>query len=191
MTGTIAPRELGPIAAIATGTFLVLAVFAWTERTVLVDPNHQSVPYWPWKLWQIPPLLMGLGGTWWLWASTNRVQWVRSLALGFLALAVFLNGYTDAFGDRTGDVWRTLNPLFLGASTVATVALWRCGSGLARACAVISAGLGIVVFANAYFLNEALLWPTLNPLRMLAFVAWAAIAAQSDPPGQKPGRQRS
>ena len=179
MPGMISPRDLGPIVAVAATAFLVLAVFAWTERTVLVDPDHQSVPYWPWKLWQIPPLLMGIGGAWWLWTSTNRVTWVRSLALGLLALAVLLNGYTDVFGDHWGNVWRTVNPLFVGASTVAAAALWRCRSGLARAGAVISAGLGIVVFVNAYFLDAELLWPALNPLRMLAFVAWAGAAAQS------------
>lgn len=187
MPGWIAPRDLGPVAAIAATAFVVLAVFAWTERTVLVDPDHQSVPYWPWKLWQIPPLLMGIGGTWWLWASTNQVAWVRSLALGLLGLAVFANGYTDAFGDHTGDVWRTLNPLFLGAASVAAVTLWRCGTGFARACAVISAGLGVVVFANAYFLNEGMLWPALNPLRMLAFVAWAAAAVQTASSQSEPG----
>ena len=178
MPGLIAPRDLGPVAAMAATALVVLAVFAWTERTVLVDPDHQSVPYWPWKLWQVPPLLMGIGGAWWLWAGTNRVTWVRSLALGLLGLAVLVNGYTDAFGDHTGDAWRTLNPLFLGAASVAAVTLWRCGSGFARACAVISAGLGVVVFLNAYFLNEGSLWPALNPLRMLAFVAWAAAAGQ-------------
>ena len=178
----IVPRDFGPIAAIAATLFVVLAVFAWTERTVLVDPDHQSVPYWPWKLWQVPPLLMGIGGTWWLWAGTNRVAWVRSLALGLLALAVFANGYTDFFGDQWGNVWRTLNPLFLGASTVAAVALWRHGTRLARAGAVISAGLGLAVFVNAYFLDAGLLWPALNPLRMLAFLAWAAAAAQSASP---------
>ncbi len=179
MHSLISPRDLGPVAAMAATAFLALAVFAWTERTVLVDPDHRSVPYWPWKLWQIPPLIMGIGGAWWLWAGTNRAAWVRSLALGLLALAVFANGYTDALGDHRGDVWRTLNPLFLGVSTVAAVTLWRCGTGLARACAVISAGLGLVVFANAYFLNQGMLWPALNPLRMLAFLAWAAASAQS------------
>ena len=182
MHSLISPRDLGPVAAMAATAFLALAVFAWTERTVLVDPDHRSVPYWPWKLWQIPPLIMGIGGAWWLWAGTNRAAWVRSLVLGLLALAVFANGYTDAFGDHRGDVWRTLNPLFLGASTVAAVTLWHCGTGLARTCAVISAGLGVAVFANAYFLNEGVLWPALNPLRMLAFLAWAAAAAQSASP---------
>ena len=41
----IAPRDLSPIPAAAVTAFLVLAIFAWTERTVLVDPDGMSVPY--------------------------------------------------------------------------------------------------------------------------------------------------
>ena len=95
----VAPRDLGPIPAAAATAFVALAIFAWTERTVLVDPGGMSVPYWPWKLWQIGPLLMGIGGAWWIWLSTRRVPWVRSLALGILALVVLANGYSDLFGD--------------------------------------------------------------------------------------------
>ena len=82
------PRNLGPVPAVAATAFVALAIFAWTERTVLVDPEGMSVPYWPWKLWQIGPLLMGFAGAWWLWLSTRRVPWVRSLGLSVLALAV-------------------------------------------------------------------------------------------------------
>ena len=128
MFNLIAPRDLAPIPAIAAAAFVVLAVFAWTERTVLVDPDHMSVPYWPWKLWQIGPLLMGIGGAWWVWSSTRRVPWVRSLALGILALAVLFNGYSNLFGDHWGEVWRTINPLFIGCTSIAAVTLWRWGS---------------------------------------------------------------
>ena len=71
----IAPRDLEPIPAIAAAAFVALAIFAWTERTILVDPEGLSVPYWPWKLWQIGPLLMGFGGVWWVWLSASRVPW--------------------------------------------------------------------------------------------------------------------
>ena len=128
MLKLIAPRDLTPIPAVAASAFVVLAVFAWTERTVLVDPEHMSVPYWPWKLWQIGPLLLGIGGVWWVWLSTRRVPWVRSLALGILALAVLFNGYSNLFGDHWGEVWRTINPLFIGSTSVAAVTLWRSGS---------------------------------------------------------------
>ena len=123
----IAPRDLTPIPAIAATAFVALAIFAWTERTIVVDPEGLSVSYWPWKMWQIAPLLMGFGGVWWVWMSTRRVPWVRSLALGTLALVVLANGYSDLFGDHSGNVWRTVNPLFIGSSSVAAVVLWRCG----------------------------------------------------------------
>ena len=180
MIRLIAPRDLGPVPAVAAAAFVALAIFAWTERTVVVDPDGLSVPHWPWKLWQIGPLLMGFGGVWWVWLSTRRVPWVRSLALGALALAVLANGYSDLFGDYRGDVWRTVNPVFIGASSVVAVALWRCGCAAGRAGAVVCAALGALLFANAYFVNDGVLWQILNPMRMLTALAWAAGAGQAD-----------
>ena len=176
----IEPRDLKPIPAMAVTAFVALAIFAWAERTDLVDPDGKSVPYLPWKLWQIPALLMGFGGAWWVWLSTRGVPWVRSLALGMLSLVVLANAYPGAFGDYTGDVWKTINPLFLGASSVATVALWRAKSAAGRAGAVISAAAGVAVFANAYIFNNSDFWPALDPARMLASMAWAAAAAQTN-----------
>ncbi len=180
MLKLIAPRDLSPIPAVAVTAFLALAIFAWTERTVVVDPEGLAVPYWPWKLWQIVPLLLGFGGVWWLWLSTRRVPWVRSLALGILAFVVLANGYSGLFGDYWGDVWRTVNPLFIGSSGVAAVALWRCGGSAARTGAVVSVALGVLVFANGYFVNNEFLWQILNPARMLAALAWAAGASQAN-----------
>ena len=180
MLKLVAPRDLGPIPAAATTALVALAIFAWTERTVLVDPEGMSVPYWPWKLRQIGPLLMGLGGVWWVWLSTRRVPWVRSLALGMLALVVLANGYSDLFGDHWRDVWRTVNPLFIGSSSVAAVALWRSGHTTGRVGAVVSAALGALVFANAYFVNNGVVWQILDPARMLTALAWAAGASQAN-----------
>ena len=176
----ILPRDLGPIPAVAATAFVALAVFGWTERTVLFDPEHLSVPYWPWKLWQIGPLLMGFAGVWWIWSSTRCVPWVRSLALGVLALVVLANGYSHLFDDHWGNVWRTVNPLFIGSSSVATVALWRCGTVEARVGAVVSAALGALVFANAYFIDNGVVWQILNPARMLTALAWAAGAGHAN-----------
>ncbi len=176
----VAPQDLSPIPAAAATAFVVLAIFAWTERTVLVDPEGMSVPYWPWKLWQIGPLLMGLGGVWWVWLSTRRVPWLRSLTLGILALVVLANGYSDLFGDYRGDVWRTVNPLFIGSSSVAAVALWRCGCAAGRVGAVVSAALGALVFTNAYFVNNGVVWQIMDPARMLTALAWAAGASQAN-----------
>ena len=175
-----APRDLGPIPALCAAAFLALAIFAWTERTVLVDPEGMSVPYWPWKLWQVGPLLMGLAGVWWVWLSTRQVHWTRSLALGLLALVVLANGYSDLFGDQWGNVWRTVNPLFIGCSGVAGAAFWRSRSPWGYVGAVVSAGLGALVFANAYFVDNGVIWQILNPVRMLTAVAWAAFANQAD-----------
>ena len=174
----IAPRDLAPIPAIAATAFVALAIFAWTERTIVVDPEGLSVSYWPWKMWQIAPLLMGFGGVWWVWMSTRRVPWVRSLALGTLALVVLANGYSDLFGDHSGNVWRTVNPLFIGSSSVAAVVLWRCGCVAGRVGAVVSLTLGALVFANGYFVNNGILWQVLDPVRMLTELAWAAGASQ-------------
>ena len=176
----IAPRDLDPIPAVAAAAFVVLAVFAWTERTVLVDPEHMSVPYWPWKLWQIGPLVMGIGGAWWLWSSTRRVPWVRSLALGILALAVLFNAYSNLFGDHWGEVWRTINPLFIGCTSIAAVTLWRSGHTAGRMGALVPAALGVLIFANAYFVNYGVLWQALDPVRMLTFLALAAVAGQTN-----------
>ena len=180
MLKMIAPRDLGPIPAVAATAFVALAIFAWTERTVLVDPDGMSVPYWPWKLWQIAPLLMGFGGVWWIWSSTRLVPWVRSLALGILAWVVLANGYSDLFDDHWGNVWRTVNPLFIGSSSVAAVALWRCGCTAGRVAAVVSGALGALVFANGYFVDNGVVWQILNPARMLTALAWAALAGQAN-----------
>ena len=180
MFKSIAPRDLEPIPSLAAVAFLALATFAWTERTVVVDPDGMSVPYWPWKLWQAGALLLGIAGAWWIWLSTGRVPWVRSLALAVLAAAVFSNAYSDVFGDYGGDVWRTINPLFIGCSSVAAVTLWRSSDLAARAGALVSGALGAALFTNAYFVDYGDAWQFLNPLLVLACVAWAAVCGQAE-----------
>ena len=108
---------------------------------------------------------------------------MRSLALGVLALVVLANAYTDLFGDHWGNVWRTVNPLFIGSSTVAGVALWRCGCTSGRVAAVTSLALGALVFANGYFINNGIIWQILDLVRMLASLAWAAGACVNNPSG--------
>ena len=180
MLKLIAPRDLGPIPALAVTAFVILAIFGWTERTEIADPDGLSVPYWGWKLWQIPPLVVGFGGAWWIWFSTRRVAWVRSLALAILAAAVLVNSYSDVAGDYWGDVWRTVNPLFIGSASVAGVALWRHGSTEARVGAVLSVLMGALIFGNSYIFNNGDLWPILNPTRMLTAIAWAAVASEGN-----------
>ena len=40
MLKLIVPRDLGPIPAVAMAAFVALAIFAWTERTIVVDPGR-------------------------------------------------------------------------------------------------------------------------------------------------------
>lgn len=180
MLNYLRPRDLDPIAALAAAAFIIFAIFAWTAKTAVADPNDVGFAHWGWKLWQIGPLVMGFVGVWWFWLSTRRVAWVRSLALAVLALAVFINGYTGLFGDYWGEVWRTVNPLFIASCSVAVVALWRCGCTAGKVGAVVPAALGIVVFANAYFLNVGVLWDILDPVRMLTELTWAAAANKAN-----------
>ena len=100
--------------------------------------------------------------------------------MGVLALVVLANGYSDLFGDHWGNVWRTVNPIFIGASSVATVVLWRCECAAGRVAAIVSAALGALLFANAYFVDSGVLWQALNPVRMLTAVAWAAVAGHAN-----------
>ena len=95
-------------------------------------------------------------------------------------LANNANGYSDLFGDHSGDVWRTVNPLFIGSSRVAAVALWRFRHTAGQVGGVVSAALGALVFANAYFVNNGVVWQILDPVRMLMALAWAAGASQAN-----------
>ena len=180
MLKSFGPRDLDPIAAVAAAAFIALAIFAWTVKTAIADPDDLGVVNWGWKLWQIGPLVMGFAGVWWFWLSTRRVAWVRSLALGLVALTVFINGYTGLFGDYSGDVWRTVNPLFIASCSVAAVALWRCGCPAGKVGAFVTVVLGAVVFANAHFVNNGILWQILDPVRMLTELSWAAIANKAN-----------
>ena len=176
MSRLFAPRDLGAIAAIAAVAFVIFAIFAWTESTDLVDPRELSTAGWSWRLWQIGPLVIAFTGVWWVWLSTRRVPWVRSLAVGMLALVVFTNAYTDLFGDYWGDVWRTVNPLFIASCSVSAVALWRCGCAAGKIGAAIPVVLGVVLFANAYFINNGVVWQIMDPVRILTEIVWAAAA---------------
>lgn len=177
MLESVIRKDLGAIPAAALIAFVVVAVFTWTERTVLVDPDGLSVSYWPWRLWQLGALVIGAGGVWWIWLGTERVSWLCSLALALLAATVFANAYTGLFGDHAGNVWRTVNPLYIGCASVAAVSLLRGGGTPARCAALLSAALGLLVFANAYFVNEGVIWQIMNPAMMLTAVAWAGLAS--------------
>lgn len=177
MRRSLVERDLDPIPSAALIAVVALAVFGWTERTVVVDPEGLSVSHWPWKLWQLGALVIAVGGAWWIWVGTDRVRWLRSLALALLAAAVVANAYTGLFGDHAGNVWRTVNPIYIGGASVAAVLLWQSGDHRQRSAALVSLALGSLVFANAYFVDEGVIWQFLNPLMMLSSVASAGFAS--------------
>ena len=54
------------------------------------------------------------------------------------------------------------------------------GSTEARVGAVLSVTMGVLIFGNAYFVNNGDLRPILNPARMLTALAWAAVASEGN-----------
>ncbi len=183
MTNFIRPRDLGAAEALLAATVLTVALFAWGDQTGMFSrPDLASTDNWTWRLWQIGALLMGISGVWWIWRGTHRVTWTRSLTLTVLAAIVFLNAYGDAlFGDHVGNIWKAVNPIFLGCTTVAVATLWSRGGFWDGIGAAVFAALGTVLFINAYFVNEDILWEALNPLQVLVFLLWAIAALQVDP----------
>ena len=172
--------DLNPVASIAAIAFVAVAVFAWAEKTSIVD-DGMDANQWLWRAWQLGTLIIAVAGVWMAWLGTRRAVWVRSLALGIFALVVFANTYSDAwFGDYSGEVWLTTNPLFIAFCSVAAVALWRCGCAVGRIGAAKAVVLGVAVAVNAYFTNNSIVWQILDPLMILAALAWAAGALKAE-----------
>lgn len=182
-------HELGAAKALLSAAILGVALFAWGDQSDMFSrPGLASTDNWTWRLWQIGALLMGIPGVWWIWRGTCRVTWTRSLILTVLAVIVFLNTYSDVLSAaHFGNVWKAINPLFLGCSTVAVAALWSRGGFWDGIGAALFAALGTVLFINAYFVNHDILWEALNPLRVLVFLLWAIAALQGDARSQESG----
>ena len=182
MRRPIRPRDLGAAEALLSAAILFVALFAWGASTDMFSREGlASTDNWAWRLWQVGALLMGIPGVWWLWLGTRRVVWTRGAALGVLALAVFLNVYGNGFFDgHVGNVWKATNPIFLGCTFIAVPLLWRQGSLLARLGALFIGAQGVVLFINAYFVNNGTIWDALDPLRILTLLAWAVVALAED-----------
>ncbi len=178
MSNPIRPRHLGAAEALLYAAILFVALFAWGASTgMLAREGIPSTSNWAWRLWQVGALLMGIPGVWWLWRGSERVVWTRGLVLGVLALAVFLNTYGDRFFEGNfGNIWKTVNPVFVGCALIAVTVLWKHGGLLHRLGAVLLAAMGVVLFINAYFVNDGTLWEALNPLRALVFLLWSVAA---------------
>ena len=182
MRRPIRPRDLGAAEALLSAAILFVALFAWGASTDMFSREGlASTDNWAWRLWQVGALLMGIPGVWWLWRGTQRVVWTRGVALAVLAFAVFLNAYGNGFFDgHVGNVWKATNPIFLGCTFIAVPLLWRQGSLLARLGALFIGAQGVVLFINAYFVNNGTIWDALDPLRILTLLAWAVVALAED-----------
>ena len=178
----IRPRDLGAAEALLSAALLFAALFAWGASTdMLSREGLASTDNWAWRLWQVGALLMGIPGVWWLWRGTQRVVWTRGAALAVLALAVFLNVYGNGFFDgHVGDVWKATNPIFLGCTVIAVPLLWARGSLIDRVAALFVGIQGVVLFINAYFVNNGTIWDALDPLRILTLLAWSVVALAED-----------
>ena len=176
-------RDLSAAQALLAAAILGVALFAWGDQTDMFSrPGLASTDNWTWRLWQIGALLMGIPGVWWIWRGTRQVTWTRSLILTVLAVIVFLNAYSEVLSAaHFGNVWKAVNPIFLGCTTVAVTVLWNRGGFWDGIGAAVFAALGTVLFINAYFVNHDILWEALNPLRLLVFLLWAMAALQADP----------
>ncbi|MCY3631232.1 MAG: hypothetical protein OXH29_00980 [bacterium] len=183
-------RDLGVIDSFIAAGILVVTVFTWTERSVMVDPDTELSDNWKWQLWQIGPVVFSIVGVWLLWRNTSKVPWIRSLCLSSLAMAFLLNQYTDVFKD-SNNLWNTVDPLFIACATVAICTGWRRvmaqRQGMEPAnpftliAAVIATGLAVAVFIFAYFfIWEATAWNVLDPLAILALLTWAIAARRTN-----------
>ncbi len=176
-------RDLGALDAILWLAMLVVAVFTWTERSVVVDPDFELSRSWEWQLWQAPPLVVSVIGVWILWRNTHRVPWVRTLALSLLAVSILINQYTNTFGDYALNVWYTIDPLFLAFAIVAASSAWglRKDPGptavTAQLVATSAAALGVALFIYAYFTNDnETAFEIIDPFVIVALLIWAIAA---------------
>lgn len=182
-------RDLGVIDSLIGAGILVVAVFAWAERSEVVDPNAEVVDNWKWQLWQIGPLVFSLIGVWLLWRNTSKVPWVRTLCLSTLALAILLNQHTDVF-NHSVNLWLTIDPLFVACATVATATGW--GRMMAQRqglepfnpftpiATLIASGMAVAMFVNVYFANDEGAWTILDPLMILSLLIWASAARRTN-----------
>lgn len=182
-------RDLGIIDSLIGAGILVVAVFTWAERSEMVDPNDELVDNWKWQLWQIGPVVISVVGVWLLWRNTSKVPWVRTVSLVALAMAILLNQYTDIF-NNSGNLWNTIDPLFIACGTVAVAAGWgrvmaqrqgiEAANPFTLIAMVIALGLAATVLINNYFVGDAGAWDILDPLMILALLTWAIGARRTN-----------
>lgn len=182
-------RDLGIIDSLIGAGMLAVAVFMWAERSVEVDAYAEGPDNWKWQLWQMGTVVLSIVGVWLMWRNTSKVPWVRTVSLVALAVAYLLNNYTDVF-NYSGNIWNTVNPLFIACATVAICTGWRRvmaqrqgmepANPFVSIAAVIATGMAVAVFVNAYFTNDSGAWNVLDPLIILSLLIWASAARRTN-----------
>ena len=182
-------RDHGVIDSLIGIGILVVAVFAWVERSAAVDPDAELADSWQWQLWQIGPVVFSFAGVWLLWRNTSKVPWVRTVSLVALVMAILLNFYTDVF-NHSNNLWFTIYPLFIACASVAVCTGWRRvvaqrqglepSNPFTIAAAAIATGLAVNFFIFAYFFTSEGHWRILNPLAILALLTWAIGARRTN-----------
>ncbi len=170
-------RNLSDIELLIGAAFIVVALFAWNQQSIVVDPDGLVTENWRYQLWQIGTLVIAAAGACWFWINGQSQPRIRCLAMVLLTFVTFLNTYTEEiFGDHLGTVWEVIDSLFITLAIVVALSLWRCGCASGRVVAVISVVAGGLVFANYLFVNNQTLWSALDPVMMLLALVWAAAA---------------
>ena len=108
-------------------------------------------------------------------------------AAAFIMLAIFAWTAKTAVADPADvgvahwgwKLWQ-IGPLVMGFVGVWWFWLSTRRVAWVRSLALAVLALGIVVFANAYFLNVGVLWSILDPVRMLTELTWAAVANKAN-----------
>ncbi len=174
-------RNLSAIELLLGAAFIVVALFAWNQQSVVVDPDQLGPENWRYQLWQIGTLVIAAAGAAWFWSNGQSQPRIRTLAMVLLTLVIFLNTYTDdIFGDHLGAVWAVLDGLFVTLSAVIALSVLRCGCNSGRVIAVTSVITGVLVFINYLFIDNATLWSALDPLMMLLALLWAVVGLSPD-----------
>ena len=170
-------RNLSAIELLIGAAFIVVALFAWNQQSIVVDPERVGTENWRYQLWQIGTLVIAAAGACWFWTNGQSQPRIRCLAMVVLALVTFLNTYTEEiFGDHWGTVWEVIDGLIITLSAVVALSLWRCGCASGRVVAVLSVVTGVLVFINYLFINNETLWTALDPVMILLALVWAAAA---------------
>ena len=74
-------RNLSAIELLIGAAFIVVALFAWNQQSIVVDPDRVGSENWRWQLWQIGTLVIAAAGACWFWTNGQSQPRIRCLAM--------------------------------------------------------------------------------------------------------------